>query len=116
MFNRMPLRCSILLLSMVLSAPGWAAEKAQQKDAASGRAWVTPAMKAPGVTHHVFRSAAVKGDVSYHLYRPTAYEAEPAKRFPVVYWLHGSGGGLPGIASVAARKRSVCLKASRAEP
>ncbi len=88
---------------MVLSASGWAAEKTQQKDAASGRAWVTRAMKAPGVTHHVFRSAAVKGDVSYHLYRPTAYEAEPAKRFPVVYWLHGSGGGLSGIASVAAR-------------
>jgi hypothetical protein len=45
---------------MVLSAPGWAAEKAQDKDAASaasGRAWVTRAMQAPGVTHHVFRSA-----------------------------------------------------------
>jgi len=106
LFNRMPLRCSILLLLMVTSAPGWAAEKAQDKDAASaaaGRAWVTRAMQAPGVTHHVFRSASVKGDVSYHLYRPAAYEAEPTRRFPVVYWLHGSGGGLPGIASVAAR-------------
>lgn len=70
---------------------------------ASPKKWVTPAVKAPGVTHHVFRSAAVEGDVSYHLYRPDAYEAEPARRFPVVYWLHGSGGGLSGIASVAAR-------------
>ncbi len=101
-------RISISALSLALSAFGLAAENKPTKPAgrgvaASGRAWVTPAVKAPGVTHHVFRSDAVKGDVSYHLYRPAAYEAEPTKRFPVVYWLHGSGGGLPGIASVAAR-------------
>ncbi|MBM3964787.1 MAG: hypothetical protein FJ308_06925, partial [Planctomycetes bacterium] len=39
---------------------------------------------------------------SYHIYKPAAYDRDPQQRFPVVYWLHGSGGGLPGIPKVAA--------------
>jgi poly(3-hydroxybutyrate) depolymerase len=39
--------------------------------------------------------------VSYHLYTPAVYAEETERRFPVVYWLHGSGGGLAGIARVA---------------
>jgi len=65
-------------------------------------AWVTRSVSAPRVTHHVFASAATKGGVSYHLYRPAVY-ADESRRFPVVYWLHGSGGGLQGIPSVAKR-------------
>jgi enterochelin esterase-like enzyme len=41
--------------------------------------------------------------VSYHLYCPADYDTETKRRFPVVYWLHGSGGGLPGIPKVAMR-------------
>lgn len=78
-------------------APAQPPAKSEQRE------WVTPAIAAPRVTHHVFRSAAAKADVSYHLYRPAAYAAEPTRRFPVVYWLHGSGGGQKGIPSVARR-------------
>jgi len=41
---------------------------------------------------------------SYHLYTPAAYLAaeNTDRRFPVVYWLHGLGGGAAGIAKVAA--------------
>lgn len=78
---------------------GQAAEPGQ----AAGHAWVTPAIEAPGVSFHTFESAAAKATVSYHLYAPAAYDREPDRRFPVVYWLHGSGGGLPGIPKVAAR-------------
>ncbi|MBX3385017.1 MAG: hypothetical protein KF768_00440 [Phycisphaeraceae bacterium] len=63
--------------------------------------WVTREVRAPGVTFHTFDSDLIKGKVSYHLYRPAAYTAQPDRRFPVVYWLHGSGGGLPGIARLA---------------
>jgi S-formylglutathione hydrolase FrmB len=35
--------------------------------------------------------------VSYHVYRPSAHQAEPERRFPVLYWLHGSGEGILGI-------------------
>ena len=65
--------------------------------------WVTPAVSAPGVQRVVFRSAAVGGDVSYHVYLPPAYAAEPTRRFPVMYWLHGSGGGNTSIAPLAAQ-------------
>jgi enterochelin esterase-like enzyme len=54
------------------------------------------------VTFETYDSEAAKTKVSYHLYRPAAYDREPTRRFPVVYWLHGSGGGIAGIAKVAA--------------
>jgi poly(3-hydroxybutyrate) depolymerase len=65
-------------------------------------AWLTPEIQAPRVSYHTFDSAAAKTKVSYHLYMPLAYNQDAEKRFPVVYWLHGSGGGLPGIPRVAA--------------
>lgn len=72
-------------------------------DVRPGHAWVTQEVRAPGVSFHTFASAAAKAEVSYHLFTPAAYEREPERRFPVVYWLHGSRGGLPGIPQVAAR-------------
>ncbi len=65
--------------------------------------WITPAIAAPRVSHRTFESAAAKTSVSYHIYTPGTYEREPERRFPVVYWLHGSGGGLSGIPAVAKR-------------
>jgi S-formylglutathione hydrolase FrmB len=65
--------------------------------------WVTQRVQAPRVSFHTFKSAAAETEVSYHLFTPAAYEREPDRRFPVVYWLHGSRGGLPGIPQVAAR-------------
>lgn len=59
--------------------------------------WVTEAVSAPRLQFRTFASAVVGTKVSYHLYTPPAYEAEPERRFPVVYWLHGTGGGLAGI-------------------
>jgi polyhydroxybutyrate depolymerase len=64
--------------------------------------WVTREVKTPRVSFHTFDSAAAKGKVSYHLYTPAAYGGAAGKGFPVVYWLHGSGGGAAGIAKVAA--------------
>lgn len=54
--------------------------------------WVTEAVEAPGVEQRTFGSAAVGCQVSYHVYLPEEYEAEPERRFPVLYWLHGAGG------------------------
>ncbi|MCI0536952.1 MAG: hypothetical protein L0Z50_17190 [Verrucomicrobiales bacterium] len=42
-----------------------------------------------------FPSAALKSDVSYTLYLPPSYTRESQRRYPVVFWLHGGGGG-PG--------------------
>lgn len=65
------------------------------------RQWVTPAIQAPGVKQVIFESKAAKSKVSFHIYLPSAYEKAKDRRFPVLYWLHGSGGGLPGIRPVS---------------
>lgn len=64
--------------------------------------WVTSQVSAPRVQQYTLQSQAVKAKVSYHLYLPKAYDQDKKKRFPVLYWLHGSGGGLPGIRPVSA--------------
>lgn len=112
----------LMLLSAFLS-PGCAAPTSppvtssvpgQPPAATSAPAWVTGAVPAPRVTHHVFASAATKGNVSFHLYRPATY-ADETRRFPVVYWLHGSGGGLPGI-PVVARRFDAAIAAGKLPP
>lgn len=96
-----------LFLGFLAGALSFATEAAEPKSkpqpASASPLWVTKAVSAPRVTHHVFTSKSAKAEVSYHLYRPATYEAEGNRRVPVVYWLHGSGGGLPGIPSVAKR-------------
>lgn len=64
--------------------------------------WTLPAVTALRVQHHTFQSAAAKADVSFHVYSPPDYDAHPDRRFPVLYWLHGTGGGIGGIKPVAA--------------
>jgi enterochelin esterase-like enzyme len=63
--------------------------------------WVTPAVTAPRVQHRTFVSAAAGAEVSYHIFVPASYDVHPARHFPVLYWLHGTGGGLDGIAPLA---------------
>jgi len=59
--------------------------------------WTTAEVSAPRVSYHRFWSDSAAAEVSYHLYTPAVHERETDRRFPVVYWLHGSGGGLEGI-------------------
>ena len=68
---------------------------------ATGSRWVTRAVPNPRVSFETFDSRHAKGKVSFHAYIPDAYGREPSRRFPVVYWLHGSGGGLAGIPALA---------------
>jgi acetyl esterase/lipase len=69
---------------------------------ANGPDWVTRAVTAPNVAFHTFRSAAAKSEVGFHVYTPAVYGTEKERRFPVLYWLHGTGGGLAGIAPLSA--------------
>ncbi|MBX7211887.1 MAG: hypothetical protein K1X78_26510 [Verrucomicrobiaceae bacterium] len=64
--------------------------------------WILPPVSAPRVQHHTFESAAARTQVSCHVYTPAVYDTEPARRFPVLYWLHGTGGGAQGIAPLSA--------------
>jgi enterochelin esterase-like enzyme len=69
---------------------------------AQSPAFVTPAVRGQRTEFHTFESKAAKAKVSYHIYTPEVYATESERRFPVLYWLHGSGGGLQGIAPVSA--------------
>jgi enterochelin esterase-like enzyme len=62
---------------------------------------VTPRVEGSGLSFHTFRSHAAGTEVSFHIYAPPAYAADPGRRFPVVYWLHGSGGGVSGISRLS---------------
>lgn len=64
--------------------------------------WTTAAVSAPLVQYRTFASAIARATVSYHIYTPAEYDSAPTRRFPVLYWLHGSGGGLGGIPQLAA--------------
>jgi enterochelin esterase-like enzyme len=78
-------------------------------------AWRTPVIEAPRVSYHEFDSRAAGTRVSYHVYTPAAYGRDAASRFPVVYWLHGSGGGLPGIAPLA-REVDAAIESGKVPP
>lgn len=64
-------------------------------------AWITPSVQAHRVRHQTFWSEEMNQLVSYHLFVPELYDRMPESRFPVLYWLHGSGGGLEGIPPLA---------------
>lgn len=96
-------RYAILLFGLLLAMGTFSFSKAldADKDFSQGLQWVTPEVKAPRVSFHTFESKAVKGKVSYHLYCPACYDQDKLQKLPVVYWLHGSGGGLSGIPKIA---------------
>ncbi len=92
----------LVVLVPVLTALGAAQEAPGGPDVLAVE-WVTGPVRAPRVRYVTFASAAARTTVSYHLYVPAAYDEQPQRRFPVVYWLHGSGGGLAGLRPLAAR-------------
>jgi enterochelin esterase-like enzyme len=66
--------------------------------AASAQAqWTTGPVSAPRVQYQTFASSAAGTTVSFHVYLPPAYDQQPNARFPVLYWLHGSGNPIAGI-------------------
>lgn len=80
----------------------FAAEPAGAETGDAGR-WVTVEVSAPGLSRRIIDSAAVGAPASYHVLLPPGYADEPSRRFPVLYWLHGTGGGLAGLPRVAGR-------------
>ena len=59
----------------------------------SGWKWNDPKdLNIPGMHHGTIESASMKRTVGFNIYLPPQYEQEPTRRFPVVYYLHGSTG------------------------
>jgi len=60
--------------------------------------WITPPVEAPRLQQRFFYSAAAHTSISYMIYTPPEYDSAQQRRFPVLYWLHGTGGGQGGVA------------------
>lgn len=63
----------------------------------ANRPWVTSEAASGLAQWHLFRSELIGRPVSFHAVMPPSYHTEPDRRYPVVYWLHGSNGGTGGI-------------------
>ena len=63
--------------------------------------WTTQQAVATRVQYRTFPSAAAGTAVSYHVWTPPAYDTQPTRRFPTLYWLHGSGPPIAGIPQLA---------------
>lgn len=93
----------LVTLASLLCTTAWAEDRPTSD--AGGRSaelpWVTRQVEPPRVSFHTFRSRAAKSDVSYHVYKPAAYEEPGGEPFPVLYWLHGTEGGVNHIRPVS---------------
>ena len=65
--------------------------------------WLMPPVAGPNLHYKTFESKAAGEKVSYLHYLPPDYETAKDRRYPVVYWLHGIGGGQTGIPAMAER-------------
>ncbi len=68
-----------------------------------------------GTRYRTFVSRTVGGEVSYLIYLPPGYDADPGGRYPVVYWLHGLGGNQRSGATFVAQL-DAALRAGQAPP
>ena len=99
---------------IVLAGPAFA-QRSPASPLTGPAQWITPAASGPGLVQASFESRAAGARISYHIYVPPGYEAEPSRRFPVIYWLHGSGGGISGLAPLA-RQFDGAIRASLTPP
>lgn len=102
------------LLALVLHPPATAG--APGKPDPSTWKWNDPRdLGIPGLRHGTIESASMKRTVGFNVYLPPQYDKEPARRFPVVYFLHGSTGTESSDAGLARRVHAEIL-AGRIDP
>lgn len=63
--------------------------------------WVQEPLDIPRVQYLTFESALLGGPVGVHVFVPVPHDLDEERRFPVLYWLHGSGGGRGGVRPLA---------------
>lgn len=97
-----------LLFGLLLSVTGLCA---QQK-----HVWVLPESTAPRLQRVLFDSKAAGEPVSCYVFTPENYDAAKEQRFPVLYWLHGSGGSSPGSAAQVAQRYGEAMRTGKIPP
>jgi len=77
--------------------------------------WVTPVIRVQRLQHRTFDSPTVGSQVSYFTYTPGLYDVDQERGFPVLYWLHGYGGGLSGVPALV-RYFDTAIRAGKIPP
>jgi predicted peptidase len=78
--------------------------------------WVLPEVDAPGMQRVIFHSQAAGENVSCYVFTPQLYDVDQVRRFPVLYWLHGSGGSSPAAAAQLARRYAEAMHTGKIPP
>ena len=82
------LMCCFLLTPLGAQGPGG-------RSTARGNVWIDPVKDEPAGTHYQLFPTPSRGagtQASYLMYLPPDYASSGARRYPVLYWLHGGGG------------------------
>lgn len=93
-----PVRRAILTGGVISLFAGQANAQGQSV----GLDWITPETGVVGVERVIYSSALVGTDVSFHVIKPPHYHTDLERRFPTLYWLHGSGGNRVSLRPMAA--------------
>jgi S-formylglutathione hydrolase FrmB len=93
---------SIRRTLLIGGVAGFFAPPAMAQDRGTILNWVTPETGVMGVERVIYPSARVGADVAFHVVKPPNYEAESGRRFPTLYWLHGTGGNRASLRPMAA--------------
>lgn len=78
--------------------------------------WVLAEAESSQVKRVVFDSEVAGEQVSCYVFTPTTYKADKDHRFPVLYWLHGSGGSSPGAVAQVAQRYGEAMRAGKIPP
>ena len=71
-------------------------ESVNNSGSISALRWATPEFSGKNLKYGTFCSSAAQAEVSYHIFTPDTYDTKQEQHFPVMYWLHGTGGGETG--------------------
>ncbi len=78
-----------------VSAQPWGGRGPGSPRDSGANEWVEPDKTEPPGTHYRLFATPSRGantQASYLVYLPSGYEDAGARRYPVIYWLHGGGG------------------------
>ncbi|MFM7603759.1 MAG: alpha/beta hydrolase [Prosthecobacter sp.] len=100
------MKAATLCLLIFTSALG-----AQQK-----HVWLLPEADVPSLQRVIFDSKTAGEPVSCYVFKPESYDTAKEQRFPVLYWLHGSGGSSLGSAAQVAQRYGEAMRTGKIPP
>ena len=98
---------ALLLFPLLASSAAFAQQK---------HVWVLPEPNAPRLERVLFDSKAAGQPVSCYVFTPESYDTNEEQRFPVLYWLHGSGGSSPGAAAQVVQRYDEAMRVGKIPP